>query len=175
MFWFNLYFYCYFIYFYQLVSQHLHLRTGFILFHFILVNFKIWLVNSRKYGTTGRWLLRLHHIPGSSSHEDCNCNFWKSQKPIEGCVRVRSFQAPVRAGGTHGLTQLYHGVWDNDCHTRVPFFFPQKKKKKKKLLLSSLKLGSQKENSSSTLWNSHPLLKIVIIFKIACKLLAWVL
>ena len=104
--------------------------------------FKIWLVNSRKvflshlaivlfYGTNGRWLLRLHHIPGSSSHEDCNCNFWKSQKPIEGCVWVQSFQAPVRAGGTHGLTQLYHGAWDNDCHTRVPFFFPQKKKKQK--------------------------------------------
>ena len=36
-----------------------------------------------KCGTTGRWLLRFHHIPGSSSHEDCNCNFWKSQKPIE--------------------------------------------------------------------------------------------
>ena len=26
-------------------------------------------------GTTGRWLLRLHHILGLSSHEDCNCNF----------------------------------------------------------------------------------------------------
>ena len=43
-----------------------------------------------KWGTTGRWLLRLHHIPGSSSHEDCNCNFWKSQKPIEPGVCVGS-------------------------------------------------------------------------------------
>ena len=43
-----------------------------------------------KCGTTGRWLLRFHHIPGSSSHEDCNCNFWKSQKPIEPRVCVGS-------------------------------------------------------------------------------------
>ena len=48
------------------------------------------------------------------------------------CVWVRSFRAPVRASGIHGLTQLYRGAWDNDCHTRVPFFYSQKKRKKKK-------------------------------------------
>ena len=45
-----------------------------------------------------------------------------------GCVWIQSFRALVRAGGTHGLTQLYRGAWDNDCYTRVPFFFNRKKK-----------------------------------------------
>ena len=31
-----------------------------------------------------------HHILSSSSHEDCNCNFWKSQKPIKPGVCVGS-------------------------------------------------------------------------------------
>ena len=41
---------------------------------------------------------------------------------------VRSFRAPIQAVGTHGLTQLYREAWDNDYHTRVPFFFSLKKK-----------------------------------------------
>ena len=45
-----------------------------------------------------------------------------------GCVWIQSFRALVRAGGTHGLTQLYRGAWDNDYYTRVPFFFNRKKK-----------------------------------------------
>ena len=41
---------------------------------------------------------------------------------------INSLGDPVRAGGTHGLTQLYREAWDIDCHTRVPFFLSQKKK-----------------------------------------------
>ena len=72
-----------------------------------------------------------HHIPGSSSHEDCNCNFWKSQKPIKPGVCVGS-EFPS-SSSSWWYPWAYPTVpWgmDNDCHTQVPFFFPQKKKKK---------------------------------------------
>ena len=83
-------------------------------------------------GITGRWLLRFHHISGSSSHKDCNCNFWKSQKPIElrVCVDLE-FLNLVQAGGTHELIQLYCRAWNNNCRTESPFLFLKKKKKKK--------------------------------------------
>ena len=38
--------------------------------------------------------------------------------------------ALVQAGGTYKLTLMYRWAWDNDCHTRVPFFSLKKKKKR---------------------------------------------
>ena len=73
-------------------------------------------------GTIGRWLLRLHHISGSSSHENCNCNIWKSKKPIElkVCVGLE-FPNLVQAGGTHGLIHILGVNFEN---LTVEFYVP---------------------------------------------------
>ena len=86
-------------------------------------------LTTSRCGKTGRWLLRFHHIPGSSSHKDCNCNFWKSQKPIEPRVCVGS--EFLSSSSSWWYSWVYPTIpWDVGqwlSHTS-PLFFPKKKK-----------------------------------------------
>ena len=94
-----------------------------------------------KCGTTGRWLLRFHHILDLSSHEDCNCNFWKSQKLIEPGVCVGS--EFLRSSSSWWYPWTYPTIYTVGRRTMTAtrefiFFLKKKKKKKKKLSLKRL-------------------------------------
>ena len=94
-------------------------------------------ITTSRCGTTGRWLLMFHHISCLSSHEDCNCNFWKSQKPIEPGVCVGS-EFPSSSSSwwypwTYPTVSWGIGQWLPHA-SLPPFFFSQKKEKKKEKL-----------------------------------------
>ena len=73
-----------------------------------------------------------HRIPDSNSHEDCNCNFWKSQKPIkpEVCVGSEFLNSNSSWWYPWAYPTIPWGVEQWLSHAS-PLFFPSKKKKKK--------------------------------------------
>ena len=93
-------------------------------------------ITTSRCGTTGRWLLMFHHISCLSFHEDCNCNFWKSQKPIEPGVCVGS-EFPSSSSSwwypcAYPTVSWGIGQWLPHASPPPPIFFFSKKRKKKK-------------------------------------------